>query len=193
MKKKQFKYITHLIVSIVTAGCADTPGSGQRVIGQVDSGLATIGQTAQTGRQAIEAGTTMAASVPTTQTALTEALVGQLGITQQQAIGGAGAIFQAAKTNMTQQAFASLSQTVPGMSDLLAAAPQVGQQMIGGSPMMGGAAGTINMMNMLYSSFRQLNLSPDMVNRFIPVVVDYVSTTSGQATSNLLRSALMLQ
>ncbi|CCE25599.1 DUF2780 domain-containing protein [Methylotuvimicrobium alcaliphilum] len=186
MIKKHCKYISPLFISLLTAGCAGTPESGQSVIGKVDSGLATIGQTAQTGRQTIEAGTAIASSVPATQTALTEALVGQLGVTQQQALGGAGAIFQAAKTNMTEQAFAGLSQSVPGMSEMLAAAPQVG-----GAAMLGGAGGTIGTMQSLYSSFSQLNLSPGMVNQFIPVVVDYVSGTSGQATSNLLRSALM--
>ncbi len=188
MQKKQYKYIAPLFISILTAGCAGTSGNGQSAIGKVDSGLATIGQTAQTGRQTIEAGTAIAGSVPaTTQTALTEALVGQLGVSQQQALGGAGTIFQVAKSNMTQEAFGSLSQSVPGMSDMLAAAPQ-----IGGVGMLGGAGGTIGTMQTLYSSFRQLNLSPDMVNRFIPVVVDYLNTTSGQVTSNLLRSALML-
>lgn len=186
MKKYHYKYIPAILISIATAGCAGTSGTGQSAIDTVDRGLATVGQTAQTGRQTIEAGTAIASSVPTTQTALTEALVGQLGVTQQQALGGAGAIFQAAKTNMTQQAFAGLSQSVPGMSEMLAAAPQVG-----GAAMLGGAGGTIGTMQSLYSSFRQLNLSPGMVNQFIPVVVDHVSTTSGQATSNLLRSALM--
>lgn len=45
-------------------------------------------------------------------------------------------------------------------------------------------------MTSLASSFQQLNLSPSMVNQFIPVVVDYVKNTSGEMTANLLQSAL---
>jgi hypothetical protein len=45
-------------------------------------------------------------------------------------------------------------------------------------------------MTALAASFQQLNLSPDMVGQFIPVVTNYVSQTSGQVSANLLQSAL---
>ncbi|MGR8953046.1 MAG: DUF2780 domain-containing protein [Gammaproteobacteria bacterium] len=181
--------IVPVLISLVTVGCAG--GSGESVIGTVDSGLATVGRTAETGRAVIEAGKTAATGVPATSpTGLTTILVNQLGVTPQQALGGAGAIFQAAKTNMAPQAFATLSQSVPGMSDMLAAAPPVGQPLSGAAPVLGGAGSTVNTMTSLAASFQQLNLSPSMVNQFIPVVVDYVKTTSGQMTANLLQSAL---
>jgi len=47
-------------------------------------------------------------------------------------------------------------------------------------------------MTSLATSFQQLNLSPSMVNQFIPVVVDYVKNTGGQMTANLLQSALTM-
>lgn len=191
MKKYDYKYIAAILITLTTAGCAGTSGTGQTAIGTVDRGLATVGQTAQTGRDVIQTGTATAAAVPATRTALTDSLVNQLGVTQQQAVGGAGAIFQAAKANMTEQAFAGLSQSVPGMSDMLAAAPQVSQPLTGAAAMLGRAGDTVGTMASLTASFQQLNLSPNMVNQFIPVVVDYVSTTSGQATSRALSSALM--
>jgi hypothetical protein len=181
--------IAPLLITIAFVGCAGS--GGQNVLGTVDSGLATVGQTAQTGRAVIEAGKTAATGVPAvSQTSLTNVLVSQLGVTQQQALGGAGAIFQAAKANMAQQAFASLSQSIPGMSDMLAAAPQVSQPLSGVTSMMGGAGNTVNTMTSLAASFQQLNLSPSMVNQFIPVVVDYVKNASGQMTATLLQSAL---
>ena len=187
MKKYDYMKIAPLLISIVSAGCG---GNGKNVVGTVDSGLATVGQTAQTGRAVIKAGTAAATGVPTSQAGLTDVLVSQLGVSQQQALGGAGAIFQAAKANMTQQAFSTLSQSIPGMSEMLAAAPQVSQSLSGVTSVLGGAGQTVNTMTSLASSFQQLNLSPSMVNQFVPVIVDYVKNTSGQVTANLLQSAL---
>jgi hypothetical protein len=185
MKNLKPMKIAPLLISIVSVGCAGT--SGGNVLGTVDSSLANVGRTAETGRAVIEASKT---GVPASQASLTNVLVSQLGVTQQQALGGAGAIFQAAKANMAQQAFTRLSQSIPGMSEMLAAAPQVSQPLSGATSMLGGVGGAINSMTSLASSFQQLNLSPGMVNQFIPVVVDYVKNTSGQMTANLLQSAL---
>ncbi len=188
MKSLNRMKIVPLLISIISVGCADT--GGKSVLGTVDTGLATVGQTAQTGRAVIEAGKTAATGVPVSQGSLTNVLVSQLGVTQQQALGGAGAIFQAAKAKMAPQAFASLSQSIPAMSQMLAAAPQVSQPLSEATSMMGSVGSTLNTMTSLASSFQQLNLSPNMVNQFIPVVVDYVKNTSGQMTANLLQSAL---
>lgn len=188
MKNLNHMKIATVLISLVSVGCAGT--GGENVLGTVDKGLATVGQSAQTGRAVLEAGKTAATGVPTSQTALTDILVTQLGVTPQQALGGAGAIFQAAKANMAQQAFANLSQSVPGMSDMLAAAPQISQPLPGATSVLGGMSGSVNTMASLATSFQQLNLSPNMVNQFIPVVVDYVRNTGGTMTANLLQSAL---
>lgn len=193
MKKINYIKMGILILTLSGMGCATNGGSGN-VVGSVDSGLATVEQTAQSGRQAIEAGTTAARSMGTSQAGLTDILMNQLGVSQQQALGGAGAIFQAAKTNMDPQAFTNLSQSVPGMNEMLSAAPKMSNSMSnvtsGISSMMGDANNTLGSMASLAASFKQLNLSPDMVGQFIPVVTDYVRNTSGQAMANLLQSAL---
>jgi hypothetical protein len=91
---------------------------------------------------------------------------------------------------MAQQAFTSLSQSIPGMSEMLAAAPQISEPLSGATSMLGRMGSTVNTMTSLASSFQQLNLSPSMVNQFLPVVIDYVRNTSGQMTATLLQSAL---
>ncbi|ADE16065.1 conserved hypothetical protein [Nitrosococcus halophilus Nc 4] len=189
MKKINYIKMGILILTLSGMGCATNGGSGN-VVGSVDSGLATVEQTAQSGRQAIEAGTTAARSMGTSQTGLTDILMNQLGVSQQQALGGAGAIFQAAKTNMDSKAFTNLSQSVPGMNEMLSAAPKMSNVTSGISSMMGDANNALGSMASLAASFKQLNLSPDMVGQFIPVVTDYVRNTSGQAMANLLQSAL---
>lgn len=184
---------TICMVSVLT-GCATH--SGGNALGTVDSGLASIEQSAQMGRQAISTGTTAASEMATVpgQVGLVDILVRQLGITQQQALGGSGAIFQLAQASMTPQAFSSLSQSVPGMTDMLNAAPVVSSPLTGGgvSALLGntGASNALNNAASLAASFQQLNLSPNMVGQFVPIVTDYVRTTSGQLTADLLNSAL---
>lgn len=121
-----------------------------------------------------DAATTVAPAADSS-TGLTEVLMQQLGVTQQQAQGGAGALFQLAKSRMTGSDFTALSHSVPDMQSLLGAAPAAGTL---GS---GGMAGT----------FLQLGLTPDMVQKFIPTIVQYVEGTGGSALATALRSALM--
>ncbi|GJL76845.1 DUF2780 domain-containing protein [Nitrosomonas sp.] len=187
-------------LTLTIMGCA-SGGGGNNALSTVDSGLSSVEQSAQAGRQAIASGsaaasgiTNMAGSAATGQIGLVDVLTQQLGISQQQALGGAGAIFQAAQTGMNPQAFSTLSQSVPGINEMLNAAPAVpnplGGMGSGVSSMLGGAGNTLNSATSLAASFQQLNLSPDMVGQFIPIVTNYVQNTSGQVTANLLRSAL---
>ena len=54
---------------------------------------------------------------------LIEQLVGSLGVQEEQAKGGAGLLFQLAKDKLGDSEFAQVADCVPGMSNLLQAAP----------------------------------------------------------------------
>jgi hypothetical protein len=150
--------------------------------------------------ETLQAGQAATAAVPsaTTGNSLTGLLVQQLGVTQPQAEGGAGAIFQLAKSNMEEKAFSELSNSVPGMQGLLAAAPvanSVGGSSLGGmagnlESLAGNSGGTIGNVVGLANSFQQLGLSPSMVQKFVPLVVQYVQGTGGSAVAGVLQSAL---
>ena len=122
-----------------------------------------------------------------------------LGVTQPQAEGGAGAIFQLAKSKMQGAAFAELSNSVPGMQGLLAAAPvakPVGGGGLGGmvgslESLAGNSGGTVGNLVGLASSFQQLGLSPSMVQKFVPLVLQYVQGNGGSAIAGVLQSALL--
>lgn len=151
--------------------------------------LSTIEQAAQSGNEAIAATETVAEGIT-----LTDILVSQLNVSQQQALGGAGALFQVAKQNMDPQAFATLSQSIPGMNNMLEAAPATSEPISilasSLSSMMGDTNNTLGSIASLATSFNDLNLSPEMVGQFIPIVTEYVKNTSGQVTADLLRAAL---
>lgn len=170
--------------------------------------------TVQKGAQVLQAGEAVTTAVPATTsgTGLIGLLMQQLGVTQPQAEGGAGTLFQHAKSRMSAGDFTTLSNSVPDMQGLLAAAPAsvfapapapapaAGAGAVGGGGMMedlaGMAAGNLpgmpagNLPGMA-GSFQQLGLAPDMVQKFIPIVVQYVQGTGGSSVASALQSALM--
>jgi hypothetical protein len=128
---------------------------------------------------------------------LVDALVGQLGITPEQASGGAGSIFSMAKQGMNSADFAKVSTAVPGMNELLAAAPSQAapsSNMTGlmgmAASALGGSGSSVGRLASLAGSFQSLGLNSDMVSRFIPVILQSVQSQGGSATMGLLQSAL---
>jgi hypothetical protein len=123
---------------------------------------------------------------------LVDLLSSQLGVTKSQAEGGAGSIFQLAKQNLSIEDFSSIAKAVPGIDQMMSAAPKVegSSSSLGkmssmmGSDKIGGMAG-------LTSSFEKLGLSGDMVNKFMPIILDYVKNKGGEDAMNLLKGALL--
>jgi len=147
-------------------------------------------------QQGTQAGQAAAAAVPSSSTGLTGLLMQQLGVTQPQAEGGAGALFQLAKSKMSTSDFTALGNSVPDMQGLLAAAPvanAVGSGSMTGNlaSMAGDLGGADGNLVGLASSFQQLGLPPDMVQKFIPIVMQYVQGNGGGAVAGALQSALM--
>ncbi|MBW1670145.1 MAG: DUF2780 domain-containing protein [Deltaproteobacteria bacterium] len=124
---------------------------------------------------------------------LVELLVKNLGITTQQAEGGAGSIFNAAKQDMGVEDFKKVTTAMPEVEPLMAAAPKIEKSSgtLGGiSSMLSEDTGSLGKMADLYDSFSQLGLSKDMVGEFIPLISDYAKSKGGETVSNLLKTAL---
>jgi uncharacterized protein VcgC/VcgE DUF2780 len=193
-KTNYIKTSTFILFLFVTVYA--TNSSSSNLFGTIDKGLSTVEEATQTGRQALDAGVTTATTVGTEPIGLVDTLVSQLGVSQQQALGGAGAVFQLAQGNMDPQAFTTLSQSIPGMNDMLNAAPAMPESVSnltsGLSSLMGDSGDSLGNLATLTNSFQQLHLSPEMVGQFIPVVTEYVSNTSGQVAADLLKSALSI-
>ena len=115
-------------------------------------------------------------------------LTNKLGITQEQAAGGAGAIFDYAKKNLSADDFSKIAGGIPGMDGLLSAAPAAeggGSSMLSqAGNMLGGSAGGLAS---LAGAFESLGLDADMVSEFLPLVYDYVGGASGSEAMGLLK------
>jgi hypothetical protein len=79
---------------------------------------------------------------------------------------------------------------LPGIDSLISAAPQAGGLTGKASSLLGGSAGSVKGMTALADSFSKLGLSPDMVNQFVPVILDFVQSEGGQQAMTLLKNSL---
>jgi len=125
----------------------------------------------------------------------TSKLIGQLvdllGVSQSQAEGGAGAIFKAAKDNMTTGDYSQLLGAVPGIDSLVNSAPEGGGLAGKATSMLGSSAGSAKGTAGLADSFSSLGLSPDMVGKYTDIILDYVQSEGGQQAMTLLKNALL--
>lgn len=138
---------------------------------------------------------TLTASANAAVADLIGSLTSNLGVSEPQARGGAGAIFGMAQDNLSPTDFTKVTDAVPGVPDLIAAAPSPGGAS-GMGGMMGSAAsalggGGLSGLTSLAGSFQQLGMSPDMVQKFVPIVLDFVQTQGGDSVRSLLQGALM--
>jgi hypothetical protein len=126
----------------------------------------------------------------------TSKLIGQLvdllGVTPSQAEGGAGAVFQQAKSNMSAGDYSQLLSAVPGVDSLIKAAPESGGGSLAGkaSSMLGGASTSAQGLSALTGSFSKLGLAPDMVDKYVNIILEYTQSEGGQKAMTLLKSAL---
>ena len=117
-------------------------------------------------------------------------LVDTLGVTEDQATGGSGAVFREAKNNMAPGDYSQLLKAVPGIDSLMSAAPQTSGLAGKASSLLGGSGGSAAGAVGLADSFSKLGLSSDMANQFVPIILDFVQTEGGEQAMTLLKSAL---
>jgi len=129
-------------------------------------------------------------------------LTSGLGISQQQAEGGAGTIFQAAKPKLSGSDFSQLSGIVPNMGSLLAAAPKTDATAGTASNLAGLAGGLlggseqsatsqlVGQLGEMTGAFSALGMRTDQVTPFVDIVLNYVKSQGGQGLMNSLQTAL---
>lgn len=123
---------------------------------------------------------------------LVNLLTSQLGVQEEQAKGGAGLLFQLAQNQLKGDQFAQVAQFVPGIGDMISAAPQAGGMAgaLGGLASAMGAPGGIGNIAALAGGFSKLGLNPTMVNQFVPIVLSYVKGKGGDGAMQLLAQVL---
>ena len=121
---------------------------------------------------------------------LVSMLTKELGVTSEQATGGAGAIFDFAKGKLSADDFSKVAAAVPNMDTLLKAAPEAGgglTKKLGG---LTGAGGSLGGLASLAGSFSKLGLNADMVSKFVPQILSFVESSGGADVMKILQGVL---
>jgi hypothetical protein len=123
---------------------------------------------------------------------LIQILTSNLGVQENQATGGAGLLFQLAKEKLGDEAFAQIAEHVPGIGNMIEAAPASGglASAIGGLASMMGAPQELGNIAAAISGFSELGLNADMVSQFIPIILSFVQDKGGDQVSGLLAQVL---
>jgi len=90
--------------------------------------------------------------------------------------------------------FSKVSAAVPGLQDLIKSAPEAGGagKLLGGlvGALGGGKAGGLADLASLAGGFSQLKLDPQMISKFVPVILSFVQSKGGQDVVKLLAGVL---
>ena len=145
-------------------------------------------------------GTAAIASADMSQ--LISTLMNNLDVSKEQGTGGAGAVFASAKDKMNPADFLKVSDALPGIDDLIAAAPKIsgssGSATTGVSSMVGGLSGSkgaaaqsLGGLSNLADAFSQLGLDSDMVGKYVDTILQFANSEGGKGVMNLLKNALL--
>ncbi len=120
---------------------------------------------------------------------LMETLTQNLGVTHDQARGGAGLIFRLAKDKLRRADYKQLSSSVPEANDLIGAAPEPEGMggIVGG---ISGVGGNVGGLISLAGSFSKLGLGSDMVSKFVPIILSYVRSKGGDNAKGMMEHVL---
>ena len=121
---------------------------------------------------------------------LVQALAKQLNISDEQAAGGAGAIFNYAQGALPKDDYGKIASAVPEAADLIKKAPPTDTASSVAGSALGKAGGSAAGLAGLGSSFEKLGLSSNMVGKFTPIVVDYVDKKTGAEVGGIMRKVL---
>lgn len=127
-------------------------------------------------------------------------LTSKLGVTETQAAGGAGSLFAMAKGLLSESDYGQVAAAIPGIGDLIKAAPAVSESTAEKSDQMAGltqglgsltkAVDSAGKYAAVYDQFQQLGLNTDMVSQFVPVILDFAKSSGGETVANILKSVL---
>ncbi len=124
---------------------------------------------------------------------LIQMLVQQLGVSDEQASGGAGLLFKLAQEKLSSGEFAQVKDTVPGIENMMSSAPQAGglSGALGGlASSFGGGGSQLAGLAELAGGFKNLDLDSGMIGKFIPIVLSFAQSKGGDAIKQMLARVL---
>ncbi|WP_158768180.1 DUF2780 domain-containing protein [Paraglaciecola sp. L1A13] len=128
-------------------------------------------------------------------TGMVSSVTDSLGVTQSQASGGLGAIFNYAKDNISSEQYSQLADALPGVGGLLESVPDISSMTSEGG--LGGILDkassyndSLKALNDVKKQFEALGLKPEMITQFVSKAQAYLDTPEGQQAKQLLTQGL---
>lgn len=122
---------------------------------------------------------------------LIQQLVSSVGINEGQAKGGAGLLFKLAEQKLGGD-FSKITDAIGSVKDLTDAAPESGGGLAGlaGGLLSAAGAGKLGNLAELAGGFKKLDLDPDMIGKFVPVIMGFLKSKGGDTVAQLIGSVL---
>lgn len=124
-------------------------------------------------------------------------LTSGLGVNNEQASGGMGAIFNYVKNNVSTNEFSQLAKSIPGVDGLVSQMPDISKLSSGSSEGIGGLlnkaseySDSLKAINDVKNQFEALGLKPEMISNFITTAQSYLNTEQGQQAKKMLTEGL---
>ncbi|AZG75022.1 DUF2780 domain-containing protein [Shewanella livingstonensis] len=146
-----------------------------------------------TKKPATEQAKTIAQAETTEQSsALVGDVMSQLGLTQTQAQGGLGSLLSLAQTNLGENDFSQLSDSIPNADGLLAAVPALTSDngMSGLLSQAGNLGSALQGSAMVYDAFEALGISKEYIAPMVDIAKNYLQQSGGEGTVDLLMKGL---
>jgi len=118
---------------------------------------------------------------------LVKSITDKLSVKPEQAVGGVGSLLGYAKGKLTADDFGKVAKVIPQTDSLISAAPKPNSAISSAMAKLGSDASGIASLG---TSFQQLGLSPDMVTKFVPEILNFTQLKGGEATRNILANVL---
>ncbi|UCG11973.1 MAG: DUF2780 domain-containing protein [Deltaproteobacteria bacterium] len=121
-------------------------------------------------------------------------LTQSLGVTESQAKGGTGVIFDHVKQKVSAEDFAQVAKALSGVDSLVDLAPKASDlsRQIGGlSPALGGKSDLTGGMAGVAQRFGKLGLDAGMVDKYVKMILDFAQSEAGTAVTNIIKSSLV--
>ena len=117
-----------------------------------------------------------------------------LGVTDSQAKGGAGVIFDYVKQKVSAEDYAQVAKALPGVDSLVDSAPKASDlsgQIGGLSPALGGKSDLTGGMAGVAERFGKLGLDAGMVDKYVKTILDFTQSEAGSTVTNIIKGALV--
>lgn len=124
---------------------------------------------------------------------LVQQIVSSLGVSSEQAEGGAGLIMGILKDRLSSGDFSQLGNLLPGLDGLIDKAPNAPDSGLGG--LIGGLAGALGGsdagdLSRLLQGFSQLNLDSGMIGQFVSTIIEFLKKNGGDELTGVIANVL---